>query len=160
MRSRRSAKFGEHLAALAQQGLVVAAARPAQMAAGCMKRWPRVVLAGVACRAASRRHTSRAEQHHQPVHGPHELGLARAPAHALRDRQRIERRLHDAGQQLDGVGAPGFSPFEEQELALAFLDAPAPRRDAAALGEGQRGARRRAAASKAALTGGPRRLIC
>ena len=83
-----------------------------------------------------------AQAHQHPVHGTHELGLARAPAHALRDRQRIERGLDDAGQQRRGGGA-GFLALEGQELALALGDAPERfERDTAALGEGRGRARR------------------
>jgi hypothetical protein len=39
-----------------------------------------------------------AVEHQQPVRRAHELGFAGAPAHPPRDRQRLERRLHDPGQ--------------------------------------------------------------
>ena len=55
------------------------------------------------------RHDLVAVQHHDPVHGPHELGVAGAPAHAPRDRQLVERRLHDAGQQCGGLSRPRAS---------------------------------------------------
>ncbi len=45
-----------------------------------------------------------AQQHDHPVDRPHELHLERAPAHAPRNRQRIECRLHQAWQQLHGSG--------------------------------------------------------
>ena len=38
-----------------------------------------------------RRHHVLAEEHHEPVHRAHEQRTARAPVHAARDRQRIER---------------------------------------------------------------------
>ena len=83
-----------------------------------------------------------AQAHQHPVHGPHELGIARTPAHALRDRQRIERGLDDAGQQRRG-GRARLAALEEQELALAFGDATQRlERDTAALGEGRAGTRR------------------
>src|SRR5256884_5353546 len=41
----------------------------------------------------------RSVQHHHPVHRAHEQGGARPPVHATRDRQRIERRLHQSRQQ-------------------------------------------------------------
>ena len=92
----------------------------------------------------TRGHHLVAEAHQHPVDGAHEFGVARAPAHALGDPQRIERRLHDTGQQRHGRRARLLA-LEGQELALAFGDA-AERveRDAAALGEGRGGARRRA----------------
>ena len=88
------------------------------------------------------RHDGVAVQHDDPVHGPHELGLAVAPAHASRDRKRIERRLDDAGQELGGGLARPRGPAE-QGLAPVVADA---RElldlDATGLGEGACGARR------------------
>ena len=63
------------------------------------------------------RHDRVAVQHDDPVHGPHELGLAVAPAHAPRDRERVERRLDDARQELGGGLARPRGPAE-QGLAL------------------------------------------
>jgi hypothetical protein len=82
------------------------------------------------------------EAQREPMHGTHEFGVARAPAHALRDGQRIERRLHDAGQQR-GRARAGFAAFEVQKFAFAFGDA-AERveRDAATVCECRRGSRR------------------
>ena len=70
------------------------------------------------------------EQHHDPVHRAHELRLARAPAHAPGDRQRIERRGHDAGQQRRRRRAR-LGAAIDQPLALGRCQpsrAPTPRR--------------------------------
>ena len=57
------------------------------------------------------------------MHRPHELGLARAPAHAAGNRQRLQRLAHEVGQELRGGGArPRAGP--EQDLAPAVVDAP------------------------------------
>ena len=61
------------------------------------------------------------EAQHHPVHGSHELGLARAPAHAFRDRQCIESRLNDGCQQRIRRSAR-FTAFEVEKLAFAFGD--------------------------------------
>src|SRR5256884_2610921 len=84
----------------------------------------------------------RAVQHHHPVHRAHEQGGARPPVHATRDRQRIERRLHQSRQQRHGALA-GPATQEEQERPLALIQA-LQRLDAraATLGERQRGPRR------------------
>ena len=86
-------------------------------------------MEAVAARHAARletenlaRHDLFAVQHHDPVHGPHEFGVAGAPAHAPRDRQLVERRLHDAGQQCGGFRA-GARRLAEQELAFRFRHA-------------------------------------
>ena len=63
-----------------------------------MKRWP-IVTSPASTPSTVRRHDLAAEQHHQPVHRAHELRIARAPAHALRNRQRIQALLHQARQQ-------------------------------------------------------------
>ena len=81
-----------------------------------------------------------AVQHDDPVDRPHELRGPRAPAHAPRDRERIERGLHDAGEELRGRLARARRPAEE-ELALVVVEA----RElvdlhAAGFGEGGRGA--------------------
>ena len=91
-----------------------------------------------------RRHDVPAEHQHDPVHRAHEFRAAAAPAHALGDRQPVERGLHDASQQRGGRGArPDAGVIEE--LALRLLDA-AELGDgrAAGLGERGRGAGRRA----------------
>ena len=76
------------------------------------------------------------------MHGPDELGGPRSPAHAPRDRELVERGLHDAGQQLCGLFAGARRPAE-QELALVVVEA----RElidlhAAGVGKSVRGARR------------------
>src|SRR4029078_6319489 len=64
----------------------------------------------------------RTEQQRQPVHRTHELRGGCAPAHTFRDRQLIERALHDAWQQAWRRKTwPGTG--EEKEFALAFSDA-------------------------------------
>ena len=61
-----------------------------------MKRWPRVRCCPD-CQSEHRaRHDARAVQHHQAVHRPHELRLARAPAHDFRNRQRLQRFFDNA----------------------------------------------------------------
>ena len=101
-------------------------------------------------------------QQHQPVHRPHELRLAGAPAHALGDGQRIERLAHDLRQQLARRGA-GLHAGVTQAL-IAFRVALAARGRSTATP--QLWAKACAArvgcpdASKAALTGGPRRCSC
>ena len=95
---------GEHLAALVQRRDVGGGRGDAQrlrrheaVAEGQVRRGDAQDLAG---------HDVPAEQHQHPVHGPHELRLARAPAHAPGDRQRVERGLHDARQQACGRARP------------------------------------------------------
>jgi hypothetical protein len=67
-------------------------------------------------------HDLAAEEHQDPVHGTHELGLARTPAHASRNRQRVERGLHDAGQEAHRVGAGLDRPVDDPH-ALGRLEA-------------------------------------
>ena len=85
-----------------------------------------------------------AEEHDHPVHRAHEHRLPLAPVHAPRNRQLIERPLHQGGQQLHR-GLPGARADEEEKRPLALIE-PLEGGDAAAaaLGEGERGARRRA----------------
>ncbi|MNF80455.1 hypothetical protein D3C84_627000 [compost metagenome] len=75
-----------------------------------------------------------AEQHHQPLARTHEFGLARAPAHALGDRQLVQRGFDDARQQADG-GLAG-NALAEFQLRPAAVDLG--QVDAAFLGEAQR----------------------
>ena len=85
-----------------------------------------------------------AEQHQHPVHGPHELRLARAPAHAPSDRQRVERSLHDARQQARRVRTR-LGTAVDQPHALGRLEVLEGRDlHAAALRERERGLGRRA----------------
>jgi hypothetical protein len=106
------------------------------------------VAAGMAAgrHAEQRRgHDVLAEEHHHPVHRAHEQRLALTPAHAARDGQLIERRLHQCRQQPHGFLARACSG-EIQESALDVRDAlERLHGGAAALGEGERGARRGAA---------------
>jgi hypothetical protein len=101
----------------------------------------------------------RAEQHDDPVHGPHELRVAGAPAHALRDRQRVERRFDDPGNSA-GVGSPFFRADEHQHASLRtvdllqLIDADSARRR-----ESSRCLGRLTASSNAFATAGPCRLI-
>ncbi len=62
-----------------------------------------------------------AEQHQHPVHGAHELRVAVAPAHALGDRQRVERGLHDPRQQRQRVRAR-FGAAKHHPRALRGLE--------------------------------------
>jgi hypothetical protein len=77
----------------------------------------------VAARAVARlqpqhrpRNDVRSVQHHQPMHRPHELRVARSPAHHLRDRQLLQCRRHHVGKNavkgnalLDGLRHDDFS---------------------------------------------------
>src|SRR5947207_2184207 len=82
------------------------------------------------------------EQHHHPVHRAHEHRSALAPVHAARNGQRIEHLAHEVGQQINRALA-GLRADEEEEFPFAFVEL-LERLDAraAALGEGERGARR------------------
>lgn len=83
-----------------------------------------------------------AESHHDPMNGPHELGIAATPAHALRDRQAIESALDD-GRQQRRRGGTGLAALELQKLSLALGHATERfERDTAALGERGRRTRR------------------
>ena len=102
------------------------------------------------------------EHHHHPVHRAHEFGRAGAPAHALRDGQRIERGLHDPGQQANRARArlsrPACTiqirPWESRAAPSAATSTPQLR------GEGERSlGRLRPARRTRRLTGGPRRSI-
>ena len=80
-----------------------------------------------ACHPAGRqaedfaRDDSVAVQQDDPVDGADELRRARAPAHAPRDRQLIERGLHDARQVFSGANA-GPGQLAEEEFALGVVD--------------------------------------
>ena len=52
------------------------------------------------------RHDLCAEKQHHPVDRTRELGLTTPPPHPFRNRQGIERGLHDARQEVP-VRAPG-----------------------------------------------------
>ena len=89
--------------------------------------------------------------------GPHELRLAGAPAHALRDRQRLEGGRDDAGQQVDRAwrrlrrrDRPATGPSACRAARARSTSTPQPRANASAACVG------RPSASNAALTGGPR----
>src|SRR5262245_1661338 len=83
-----------------------------------------------------------AVQQDDPVHGADELRRALPPAHAARDRQAVEGRLHDAWQKL-GRRLAGAGRAAEEELALRVFDAREfMEADAAGLGEGRCRARR------------------
>ena len=59
-------------------------------------------------------------QHDQPMHRPNEFVIPRTPAHPPGYRQRVERRLHNAGQQrLSGLSF--FSRRKRQPLAVRRL---------------------------------------
>ena len=62
-----------------------------------------------------------AEEHHEPMHRPHEFSAARAPAHALGDRQAIKCGLDNPRQQRRGVQAR-FRGNEEEKRTLGFLE--------------------------------------
>ena len=63
----------------------------------------------------------RSEQHDHPVHRTNELLLARAPAHAPGNRQRVQGRRHDAGKKLRG-GGPFLRRFKLEDATLGPLD--------------------------------------
>src|SRR5690606_1197117 len=60
------------------------------------------------------------EQHHQPLGRTDEFILARRPAHALGNRQLVQRALHDGWQQADGR-LPGDA-LAVLELGAALID--------------------------------------
>ncbi len=62
-----------------------------------------------------------APQHQHPVHRAHEQGFAGAPAHAPGDRQRLERRRDDGGQQVNGARTR-LGATKHEPLALGRLD--------------------------------------
>jgi hypothetical protein len=76
-----------------------------------------------------------AEQQHGGAHGPHELGIARPPAHALGDGQSGDRLIHDVTEEGRG-GCAGFRTTKCQPRALVG-NQPLERRhlDTAALGK-------------------------
>ncbi len=76
-----------------------------------------------------------AEEHHQPLRRTHELILARGPAHALGNRQFVQRGLDDAGQQLGRRQA--FDVAAEFQLGTAAIDQR--QLDTALAGKAQRG---------------------
>ena len=136
-------KIGLHLAARFERALVTGGRAQWQLA-GRMKTMAarRAAGRGVENR---RRHHFTAEQHDHPVHGAHELRFARAPAHALRHRQRSQRFGDDARQQLCGRST-GFGAAVPQAFValLVALASELFKRHAATAGKGLRGARRRA----------------
>ena len=83
-----------------------------------------------------------APQHQHPVHRTHEQRFAGAPAHALGDRQRIERRRDDGGEQVHGART-GLGATEDEPFTLGRLDLLERRDvDAAATREREGGLRR------------------
>ena len=60
------------------------------------------------------------EQHHQPLGRTHELFLARAPAHALGDRQVVQGVFDDGRQQAGGRLA--FDDLAETQFRAALVD--------------------------------------
>ena len=78
------------------------------------------------------------EQHHQPLAWTDEFGFARAPAHAFRDRQLVQRRFDDARQQASrGLAGNALAEFQ---LGATLVDLA--QLNATLLGEAQRGLRR------------------
>ena len=96
-----------------------------------------------------------AEQHHQPLGRTDELFLACGPAHALGNRQVVQRSLDDTRQQLGG--GLTFDGAAEPELGPAAVDfgrsTPHLRAKPVAAWVGSPWA------SKAACIGGPSRLM-
>jgi hypothetical protein len=74
-----------------------------------------------------------AEQHHQPLGRTHELFLARTPAHALRDRQVVQRIFDDGRQQARGRLAGDVLAVAQFRTALVDFA----QLDAALLGKAQ-----------------------
>jgi hypothetical protein len=61
-------------------------------------------------------------QHDEPVYGPNELGVALAPAHELRDRERLDGFLDDACEML-GERFARLAVAEDKVLSLAIAHA-------------------------------------
>ena len=110
----------DDLAAVAQLGLVVGRVVDRD-GFRCVKTMPEGHIAGgrVQQRALD---DIAAVQKQQPVHRAHELGIGAAPAHALRDRQAIQRLHGDLRQQFGGRFALLLESVL-QPLALVGLDA-------------------------------------
>ncbi len=66
-------------------------------------------------------HYFAAKDHQHPVDRPHEFSLARTPAHALGDGQRVQCCLDDGWQQAHGAGASLCSPVHHPD-ALGGLE--------------------------------------
>src|SRR5213080_2299766 len=130
----------EHTAALAERALVGSGACDADRS----RRVKAMTAREVAGRGVEERRGDHlaSEQHHHPVHRAHEHRSALAPVHAARNGQRIEHLAHEVGQQINRALA-GLRADEEEEFPFAFVEL-LERLDAraAALGEGERGARR------------------
>ena len=110
----------DHVAALAQRASRSAPGDAMRSGCGAWKRWPWVCCpAAVSSSVAGT--TSVPYSITSQCTGRTNSRVARAPVHAPRDRQRIERRLHDPGQQL-GRAARRLGADEEQERALALLE--------------------------------------
>ncbi|MCY1433516.1 hypothetical protein D9M71_495470 [compost metagenome] len=76
-----------------------------------------------------------AEEHHQPLGRTDELVAARGPAHALGNRQLVQRGFDDARQQVDGrLAGDGLAELQLRAAAVDLLDV-----DAALAGEAQGG---------------------
>ncbi|MNF92207.1 hypothetical protein D3C84_748440 [compost metagenome] len=74
------------------------------------------------------------EQHHQPLGRPHELLATGSPAHALGDRQLVQRVLDDTRQQAGGrLAGDALHELEFRAAAVDLLEI-----DAALAGEAQR----------------------
>jgi hypothetical protein len=109
---------GDHLALCLQPGGIVVG-----MAQGDGALREETVTAGApAGREAEHRagHHLRAVQHDQAVRRPHELRVARAPAHHLGDRQARERSLHEPREHV-GELRPRHRALDQVDEALAGL---------------------------------------
>ena len=130
----------QHMAALTERALVGSGAGDADRS----RRVKAMTTREVAGRGVEERRGDHlaSEQHHHPVHRAHEHRSALAPVHAARNGQRIEHLAHEVGQQINRALA-GLRADEEEEFPFAFVEL-LERFDArpAALGEGERGARR------------------
>ena len=143
---------GPHrLAPRAEIGNHLRAREPFLVGAGRLERDGLGRVKAVTARRAARRQTEHlhrydlfAVQEHHAVHGPHEFGSARPPAHAPRNRQRryrlLDQRPEDARGGRASLNAPEHQPgtlVGDQALELRHLRA-------AITGERQSGLRGRA----------------
>src|SRR5262245_18535874 len=105
-----------------------------------MEAMPPADVAGFDAQDPARKHIA-AKEEQRPMHRAYEFDVAITPAHALGDRQRVERTLDDAEQEVARLRSR-LAATEEQKLALGFLlPLQCFERHTAGFGEGERGAR-------------------
>ena len=108
----------DHLAVRLESGFVFIGIRQGDVA-----RTHEAVSAGDIARRKAQHHAghnARTVQHDELVHGPHELRVAVAPAHDLRDRELLECFLDFAGEgRIQGVSGGGH--LGDKDLALGAV---------------------------------------